>query len=171
MVAARGLVALLRKRGLTLAAAESCTGGLVGAAITAVPGASVVFLGATVAYADTAKRHHLSVPAAVLRHHGAVSRESAVAMARGARRAFGSDLAVAVTGIAGPGGGVPGKPVGTVWFAVAGPGAAVSAVRRRFPGSRADVRRAAVREALDLVAAAARDQLVSEFAAPPVTSY
>ena len=107
---------LLRARGLKLATAESCTGGLIADRITNVPGSSAYFLGGFVAYAYEAKVAALGVSWDTLRSHGAVSRETVLEMARGARKALGADLAVAVTGIAGPGGGLPNKPVGTTWF-------------------------------------------------------
>ncbi|MFI5253877.1 MAG: CinA family protein [Candidatus Limnocylindrales bacterium] len=121
-----GLVALaatvleaLRGRGLTLSTAESCTGGLVGHALTEVAGASDVYRGGVVSYADDAKVALLGVPPAALAAHGAVSAEVAVAMAEGARARLGTDVATAVTGIAGPSGGTPDKPVGLTFVAVA----------------------------------------------------
>ena len=110
-----------RGRGLTLATAESCTGGLVAARLTSVPGSSDVFLGAVVSYADAVKESELGVPAAVLETHGAVSAETAAAMARGARERLGTDVAVSVTGIAGPDGGTAEKPVGLVYLCASGP--------------------------------------------------
>lgn len=107
------------ERSLTLACAESCTGGLVGYALTEVAGSSEYFLGGLVSYSDAAKRDRLGVPAATLEHHGAVSAQTAVAMAEGARRVFSADVGVAVTGIAGPGGGSVAKPVGLSYVAVA----------------------------------------------------
>ncbi len=104
----------LRARGLTLALAESCTGGLIGDLITDVPGSSDYFLGSAVTYAYSAKENILGVRHETLLAHGAVSAETAAEMAQGARRIFGADIAASVTGIAGPGGGMPGKPVGLV---------------------------------------------------------
>lgn len=120
---------LLAERGLTLALAESCTGGLVGSRITDVPGSSRYLCGGVVAYANEAKQAQLGVAAATLAQHGAVSEETATEMALGARRLFGADLGLAVTGIAGPDGGTADKPVGTVCFALA---AADGVVSRRY---------------------------------------
>lgn len=110
---------LLAERGRTLAVAESCTGGLIAQKLTDVPGSSAYFLGGVVAYGNAAKRDLLGVPAKLLATHGAVSDEVARAMAEGARARFGADLAVATTGIAGPGGGTPEKPTGLVHVALA----------------------------------------------------
>jgi PncC family amidohydrolase len=110
---------LLRAQHLTLATAESCTGGLVADRITDISGSSDYFTGGVVAYANSVKIHTLGVLAATIERHGAVSRETALEMARGARRLLNADLAVSVTGIAGPGGGLPGKPVGTTWLGLA----------------------------------------------------
>lgn len=107
---------LLRKRELKLAVAESCTGGLIGDRITNVPGSSEYFLGGLVAYANEAKVALLGVSWDTLNTKGAVSQETVLEMARGARRILNTDIAVAVTGIAGPGGGTPEKPVGTTWI-------------------------------------------------------
>jgi len=109
---------LLTEAGLTLALAESCTGGLIAHRITNVPGSSTYFLGGVVAYSNEAKQRILGVAQATLNDHGAVSEETAREMARGARRLFGADLAASATGIAGPGGGMPGKPVGLVYIAL-----------------------------------------------------
>ena len=125
----------LRRRGQTLAVAESCTGGGLGAVLAAVPGASDVLLGGVIAYANSVKEGLLGVPAALLEAHGAVSDPVAHAMAEGARRATGADWALAITGVAGPGGGSPEKPVGLVHIAVAGP-AGCSSEGVRFGASR-----------------------------------
>jgi PncC family amidohydrolase len=119
-------------RGLTVSAAESCTGGLIAEAITSVPGSSGYFLGAVVSYADRAKVDLLAVPAAVIDAHGAVSAQAARAMALAARDRFGAALAVSVTGIAGPGGGSPAKPVGLTYVGLAD---AQGAEVRRFTWS------------------------------------
>jgi nicotinamide-nucleotide amidase len=144
----------LRRRGETLATAESCTGGWLGQRLTAVPGSSEVYLGGVVAYADRVKEDLLGVPVAVLAAHGAVSEPVARAMALGARRRFGADHALAVTGIAGPGGGSAGKPVGTVHLALAVPGGGEGEVlhrRVRFPGDRERVRWMATQLALEML--------------------
>jgi len=113
--------ALLRARGLKLATAESCTGGLIADRITNVAGSSDYFVGGMVAYAYEAKVAVLGVSWDTLRAHGAVSRETVLEMARGACQALGADLALSVSGIAGPGGGMPGKPVGTTWIGLVTP--------------------------------------------------
>jgi nicotinamide-nucleotide amidase len=141
---------LCRARGLTLATAESCTGGMVAERITSVPGSSDVFLGAVVAYADEVKASELGVPAEVLERHGAVSAETAAAMATGTRERLGADVAVSVTGIAGPGGGTEAKPVGLVYLHAAGPTGARSA-DFVLPGDRDTIRRRATVTALHLV--------------------
>ncbi len=138
-------------RGVTLACAESCTGGMVAAAITDVQGASAVFLGGVVSYSDDVKRYVLGVDAATLAQHGAVSEEVALAMAAGVRARLTADIAVAITGIAGPDGGSAEKPVGLVWFAVDSSSGRF-ALRREFsPTSRDLVRQRATTFALDLL--------------------
>jgi PncC family amidohydrolase len=112
---------LLRERGLKIATAESCTGGLIAHRITNVPGSSDYFLGGVVAYAYEAKVAQLGVSWDTLHAYGAVSRETVLEMARGARTALGAEIAVSVTGIAGPGGGMPNKPVGSTWLGLATP--------------------------------------------------
>jgi nicotinamide-nucleotide amidase len=141
---------LCRLRKLTLATAESCTGGLVAARLTSVPGSSDVVAGGVVAYSDAVKRSELDVPAELLVQHGAVSAEVAEAMARGARRRLGVDVAVAVTGIAGPDGGTDEKPVGLVYLHAEGPGGGLGR-EFSFPGDRASIRARSVAGALHLV--------------------
>jgi PncC family amidohydrolase len=148
-LAERLLVACV-SRGLTVATAESCTGGLVGHTITEVDGSSRYFRGAIVAYADGVKTALLGVPVSTIEAHGAVSAQVAVAMAHGARERAGVDLAVAVTGIAGPGGGTATKPVGLTYVAVMGP--AGSEVRRfTWTGDRSANKRSSAEAALHLL--------------------
>lgn len=144
------VLSLSRARGLTLATAESCTGGMVAARLTDVPGSSDVFLGGVVAYADSLKRSELGVPAEVLELHGAVSAETAAAMAQGARERLGADVAVAVTGIAGPGGGTAEKPVGLVYVHASGPDGE-RAADFSWSSDRETIRRRATATALHLV--------------------
>ncbi len=146
--AAEALLGCLRARGLRLATAESCTGGLVAALITAIPGASDVFGHGFVTYANEAKIDLLGVPAALLAAHGAVSEAVARAMAAGALARAAAGVALAITGIAGPGGGSAEKPVGLVWFGLARAGE-VRALSRKFLGSRNEIRAAATREAIN----------------------
>ncbi|MGD9612790.1 MAG: CinA family protein [Kiritimatiellia bacterium] len=141
------IAAALGARRQTLATAESCTGGLVGAALTGLPGSSAWYRGGVIAYANELKLRLLGVPPDVLAAHGAVSLETARAMAEGARAATGADFAVAITGIAGPAGGTPEKPVGLVYIGVAAPHGTAT-FKHRFSGSRADVRHAAAETAL-----------------------
>jgi nicotinamide-nucleotide amidase len=139
----------VRQRGFRLAVAESCTGGLVGSLLTKEP-ASDYFVGGAIVYANSAKSRLLHVSEDVLRGHGAVSAEVAAAMAEGARRALEVDVALAITGVAGPSGGTPEKPVGLVYWAVAHPGGTV--VRDRvFTGDRNMIQLAAAFAALALV--------------------
>jgi nicotinamide-nucleotide amidase len=143
------VIAKAQARGLRIATAESCTGGLIAAALTAVPGSSAVVEGGLVTYSNGAKIALLGVAGATLVAKGAVSQEVAREMALGAQRRCGADLAVSVTGIAGPGGATAHKPVGRVCFGLAGPGAVAQSRLRDFGDlGRAGVRAAAVAEAL-----------------------
>jgi competence/damage-inducible protein CinA-like protein len=146
------VLSLAAARGLRLATAESCTGGLVAARLTDVPGSSASFVGGVVAYADEAKRAELDVAEQLLAEHGAVSAEVAAAMAEGARRRLAADVAVAVTGIAGPEGGTPEKPVGLVFLHAAGPDGALARMLD-LPGAREQVRVRATVTALHLLRA------------------
>ena len=136
---------------LTLSAAESCTGGAFSAACTALPGSSGWFLGGVVAYANAAKTDLLGVPADLIKRHGAVSRPVALAMAEGALNRFHSNLAVSVTGIAGPTGGTQEKPVGTVWIALARPDASPTAKLLHLHGTRRAIQRQTVAALLRLL--------------------
>lgn len=150
--AAKKLIDRLERDQLTLAVAESCTGGLLGGRITEVPGASKAFLGGIVAYSNDVKVGQLGVDASLFADgHGAVSAAVATAMAKGVRQRFGAKLAIAVTGIAGPHGGTSGKPIGTVWLAALGPGDLVNVHRIQAAGDRAAVRAQAVDEAIRLL--------------------
>lgn len=139
----------LQSRGAMLAAAESCTGGWIGKCMTEIPGSSAWFHGSAVTYSNAAKHALLGVSADTLARHGAVSRDTALAMTAGTLARFGADVAVAVTGIAGPDGGSAEKPVGTVWIAWQWRGGAAQAERFRFAGDRAAVRRQTVASALE----------------------
>lgn len=141
------LVERLREQGWQLAVAESCTGGLLGARVTTVPGSSDVFVGGLITYDDRAKVHMAGVDPALLEHNGAVSEPVAAAMADGAARNFRAQVAVGITGIAGPGGGSVEKPVGTVCFGFR-VGDATWTERVTFPGNRADIRARSVQHAL-----------------------
>lgn len=152
--AATTLVELLKANGLACATAESCTGGGIGAAITSVPGSSAVYLGGVVSYANSVKEHVLGVSAETLAAAGAVSSETAAQMADGARRLTGADIAVSVTGIAGPDGGTPEKPVGLVWFGLSTK-KGTRTEKAIFPGDRETVRRLAVVHALGMLTVAA----------------
>jgi len=145
------IVGELIRRELTIATAESCTGGAVADALVGVAGASRTFRGAIVAYANDVKTGLLDVPEATLAAVGAVSEETALAMALGVRRRLGVDIALSTTGIAGPDGGTPEKPVGLVWFGYAGPDGNAEAVKMTFPGTRADIRMRAATAALSLI--------------------
>lgn len=146
--AAKLLGTVLSASGKTLAVAESCTAGLLGGAVTSIPGSSLYFSGGVVAYGNSAKISLLGVPPDLISARGAVSREVALAMAEGVLSLFRADLAIAVTGIAGPGGGSRGKPVGTVWVAIVALGGVRYAHRFRFPGDREAVRRETVKASL-----------------------
>ncbi|MCP4231067.1 MAG: competence/damage-inducible protein A [bacterium] len=141
---------LLRKRGLTLATAESCTGGLVAKWLTDIPGSSDYFAGGVVAYFNAVKTEQLEVPAEILEEYGAVSEQVAAAMARGVRERLNTDVGLSVTGIAGPGGGSDEKPTGTVCFGLAYEGGEYSE-KRHIPGDRDFVRKRAAQRALDMV--------------------
>ena len=151
LAAADAVLVACRAAGLRVATAESCTGGLVAAALTEIAGSSDVFERGFVTYSNAAMHAMLGVDAALIAAHGAVSESVARAMAAGALAHAAADLAVAVTGIAGPGGGSAAKPVGLVWFGAARRGAAVRAERHVFPGDRAAVRHAAALRALALL--------------------
>lgn len=142
------LGSLLRRRRQTLAVAESCTGGLIGQMITSVAGSSDYFLGGAIAYANAVKQRTLEVPPELLETHGAVSEPVARAMAEGCRHAFGSDWALSVTGIAGPGGGSEAKPVGLVYIGLSGP-AGTQVHRTSFPGVREIIRLRAALSAMN----------------------
>ncbi len=148
------LVALLKASGKTCATAESCTGGGIGAAITSVPGSSDVYLGGVVSYANSVKRGLLGVSQEILDSVGAVSSECAAQMAEGARRATGADIAVSVTGIAGPGGGSAEKPVGLVWFGISSH-SGTRTEKALFQGNRDAVRKSAVTHAIGMLSVAA----------------
>src|SRR5215813_12312693 len=149
---ARALLDLCRAKRLMIATAESCTGGLVAAMLTEIPGSSDVLERGFVTYSNAAKTEMLGVPADVIARFGAVSRETAEAMAQGALARSPADLAVAITGIAGPGGGTPDKPVGLVHFAAAARGGRRLHVEKRFgPIGRREVRLKSVAEALAML--------------------
>ena len=155
-VAAR-LQAACLEHGLTVAIAESCTGGLIAAAITEVAGSSGYFLGGVVSYSNAAKEALLDVPRELLDRDGAVSEEVAGAMAAGARARFGADLAVGVTGVAGPDGGSSEKPVGLVYLGM-DDGVKVEVLREEFDGNRGAIRRAAAAKALALLLGSAQSR-------------
>jgi nicotinamide-nucleotide amidase len=144
------VLALCRERGLTLGTAESCTGGLVAERLTRVPGSSDVFRGAIVAYANDVKERELGVDAQVLREHGAVSAETAAAMAAGVRERLAVDVGVSVTGVAGPGGGTADKPVGLVFIGVSAPNGERT-IEFNYPADRQAIRSRAAVAALHLV--------------------
>lgn len=143
-------VSLLLRRRKTLAVAESCTGGLLSHTLTNIPGSSAVFLAGIVAYDNAAKVKILKVPAPLIKKHGAVSAAVAQKMAQGARRLLTTDLGIGITGIAGPGGGAPNKPVGLTYIALSH-GTTTCVYEYRFKGGRLANKRGAVRKALELL--------------------
>jgi nicotinamide-nucleotide amidase len=151
---AAGLLAALQAKGLTLATAESCTGGLIAAALTAIPGSSATVLSGYVTYSNEAKTRLVGVAEAMLAAHGAVSEPVARQMAEGALAEAGADIAVSCTGIAGPSGGSATKPVGLVFIGCARRGRETRVERHIFPGDRTAVRAATVDAALALIRAA-----------------
>jgi nicotinamide-nucleotide amidase len=151
---ARRVGAALGEAGSQLTTAESCTGGWIAKLLTDIPGSSAWFHGGFVTYSNRAKSDMLGVPEALIDRHGAVSREVVEAMATGARQRAAVPLALSVSGIAGPGGGTPDKPVGTVWFAWAGPGDSLHSIEQRLAGDRESVRRQSAVVALQGVLAA-----------------
>lgn len=163
---AADVIAAARHAGLKIATAESCTGGLIAAELTSVAGASDVFAGSVVSYSNDVKMQRLGVEPEALAAHGAVSEPVACQMALGALDALGVDAAVAVTGIAGPGGAVPGKPVGSVWIAVAANGAATASLHH-FDGSRDQVRKATADAALQMLYGAICKRSMPDAAAGP----
>ena len=148
---AERVLAACRARGWRVATAESCTGGLVAAALTAIAGSSGVVERGFFTYSNAAKIELLGVSAETIAAHGAVSAQVAAAMARGVVARAPVDLAASITGVAGPGGGTPQKPVGLVYIGVARRDGAIRVERRIFPGDRAEIRRAAVVLALELL--------------------
>lgn len=152
------VLSLAEARGLRLATAESCTGGMVAARLTGVPGSSASFVGGVVSYANEVKRAELDVPEELLIEHGAVSAEVAAAMEEGARRRLGADVAVAVTGVAGPDGGTPEKPVGRVYLHAAGPDGSLARMLD-LPGEREQIRVRATVTALHLLRALLTESL------------
>jgi PncC family amidohydrolase len=141
---------LLRARGFRLAVAESCTGGLVGHRITNVPGSSTYYMGSVTAYAYEAKVRLLGVKWKTLEHYGAVSEETVLEMATGVRRALAADIGLSVSGIAGPGGGTPDKPVGLTWIGISAPDFS-KAYCTMWPGDRLAVKEQSAEEALKLL--------------------
>jgi nicotinamide-nucleotide amidase len=154
--AAERVLHACRKRGLRLVTAESCTGGLVAAALTAIAGSSDVVERGFVTYSNEAKIEMLAVPSDTIVAHGAVSAQTAAAMARGAVRRAAADVAVSITGIVGPGGGTSQKPVGLVYLGMARRDGACRVEHRVFPGDRGEIRQAALVEALQMLEDEAR---------------
>ncbi len=147
---ASDLISVLKSKNLTISTAESCTGGLIGYKITEIPGASDVYLGGVISYSNDVKETVLGVSHETLVSFGAVSEETALEMVEGARFTFSSDVAIAVTGIAGPGGEVPGKPVGLVYISVLTPKGTV-VEKNIFSGNREEVRNSAANRAMEIV--------------------
>jgi nicotinamide-nucleotide amidase len=147
---------LLRTKSMTLAVAESCTGGLVSDMITNVPGSSLYFLAGLVTYSNDSKIEFLGVSRETLESHGAVSEQVAIEMARGARKAAGADIGAAVTGIAGPGGGTEQKPVGLVYFAV-DDGRAILTDRAFLSGDRREVKRSSSQRLIEIIVKSLRE--------------
>jgi nicotinamide-nucleotide amidase len=141
---------MCRERGYTIAVGESCTGGLLGARLTAIPGSSDVFHGGIIAYDNSVKTKLLGVSDVTLKEHGAVSEQVSREMAEGCARELGTTIGIGITGVAGPGGGTPGKPVGTVWIGVAGLGE-TRTLGRAYVGDREEIRLRATQASLDLV--------------------
>jgi PncC family amidohydrolase len=141
---------LLRQKKWKLAVAESCTGGLVGHLITNIPGSSDYYLGSVTAYAYEAKERLLGVRHETIVQYGVVSEQTVLEMAQGIRRVLGADVGVSISGIAGPGGGMPGKPVGLVWFGLSTPGGE-QAVHYLFHGDRVENKSSAAQTALQLL--------------------
>ncbi len=148
---AEALLTACRAKGIMLATAESCTGGLIAAALTAIAGSSDVVDRGFITYSNEAKNETIGVPMELIETHGAVSQQVAAAMAVGALARSQAAIAVAVTGVAGPGGGTAEKPVGLVWFGLARTGSATVTDSRIFPGDRSGVRAAAVAHALKMI--------------------
>ena len=144
----QNLLALCAERGATVAVAESCSGGLLGSRFTAIPGSSAIFQGGVISYHNDSKTRDLGVHPDTIKRVGAVSEETARAMASGVRQRFGTTIGLAITGIAGPGGGTPEKPVGTVWVAVDLAGE-VEAIRAMMPGDRNEMRYRSTQLVLD----------------------
>jgi nicotinamide-nucleotide amidase len=146
---------LCNRKEWTLSLAESCTGGLISSKISARAGVSEFFLGAVISYSNDVKQDILDVPESLIKKSGAVSTEVAIAMAKGVQNQMRSDWSLAVTGIAGPSGGSPEKPIGTVWFAICGPDFEVSQ-KQIFTGNRTEIQERAAVHALDLLIKAMR---------------
>jgi nicotinamide-nucleotide amidase len=142
----------LKRAGFTISTAESCTGGLIGSLITDVSGSSDYMLGGIISYSNEAKMKFLNVQEQTLKDHGAVSQQTAEEMARGAKTVFGSDVAVSVTGIAGPGGGTPDKPVGLTYIGLATPDGHITVKRFVWSGGREENKRASAEAALQMIA-------------------